>query len=633
MNYQTKFCLSIALLALCCSPVQAEQLIVTPVMDATLYEDDAGALANSIGEHLFFGRVGSSLEGAEKLRRTLVRFDLSAIPPNARIDSVSLALEINKSPGVGAESGLATLHRVTASWAEGPTDATDQEGGGSPSGSNDPTWLHRAYSGSNWIQPGGDFIESASAEADYGTAVEPLEFASTAGLRADVTAWIMNPATNHGWILLGLEDIVLTARRVYARESDGQNVPTLTVDYSIPAPTDHLSLTSVTSNLTRPVVIANANDGSGRLFIVEQAGRILIFDTNTQALLPTPYLDIVDEVDDEGNEQGLLGLAFHPEFASNRKFYVYYIRDPGAALDRSVVAMYEQDEESDNTADESTKQVLMEFERELHDNHNGGDLHFGADGYLYIASGDGGGGGDQYNNAQDKNSLKGKLLRINVDGTPQGGGELCGISPQYGIPPGNAFPGTGNGCDEILHLGLRNPWKFSFDAKTEDLYIGDVGQGNYEEVDFATPGAVGLNFGWPCREGLHAYSSPPAGVTCPNPVNPVVEYSSQNGSGNCSITGGYVYRGNNTALQGYYVYADYCSNRIWMVRNQDGAWTPVEWPAAAAVLDHPTAFGQDENCELYVADIGEGGENDGALYRFDSSEVLLSSGFETLRCQ
>jgi glucose/arabinose dehydrogenase len=399
-----------------------------------------------------------------------------------------------------------------------------------------------------------------------------------------------------------------------------------------------LELTQVATNLTRPVVIANANDGSGRVFIVEQPGVIRIFDIGTQTLLGDAYLDISGIVDD-GNqveigtgEQGLLGLAFHPDFSSNRKFYVYYTRDPGPGLDRSVLAMYQQNQSNANVADTSGT-VLMEFEQNA-DNHNGGDLHFGADGYLHISSGDGGGSGDVYNNAQNKNTLKGKILRIDVDGSPPPGGELCGLSPQYGIPPGNAFPGGGNGCDEILHMGLRNPWKFSFDAQTEEMYIGDVGQGLWEEIDAAPVGASGLNFGWPCREGLHAYGSPPQGVTCPNPVDPIIEYSSGSGSGNCSVTGGYVYRGSSSSLFGNYVYADYCSDRIWFAaRNSSGVWVPIEWTAAAALLEAPTAFGQDENCELYVAEIGGGGLNEGRLLRIDDTEMIRRAGFEALRCQ
>jgi hypothetical protein len=269
----------------------------------------------------------------------------------------------------------------------------------------------------------------------------------------------------------------------------------------------------------------------------------------------------------------------------------------------------------------------MEFEQDASD-HNGGDLHFGADGYLYIASGDGGGSGDQYKNSQNADSLKGKILRIDVDGSPPGDGELCGLGAAYGIPPGNAFPGNNDGCDEVLHLGLRNPWRFSFDAQTEEMYIGDVGQGEWEEVDFAAPGAAGLNFGWPCREGAHAYP-PPVGVTCPvNPVEPIIEYSSGAGSGNCSVAGGYVYRGSGTALFGYYVYGDYCSDRVWLARRSGGNWASIEWTAAAGVLASISAFGQDQQCELYVADVDAG-----KVFRIDDGEMLQRHGFEARRCQ
>ncbi len=628
MNYQTLSFLGCLLGALFAPAALADQVILTPDMDATLYEDDSGALANGIGENLFFGRVGGP--GGEKLRRALIRFDLSAIPSNARIDAVSLSLEINKSPGTGAEGGLATLHRVTSSWSEGPTDAAGNEGTGSPSVNGDVTWLHRVYPSSSWAQPGGDFQAGTSGSAGYGVGEEFLDFTTSEGLKQDVTFWVRNPSQNFGWMLLGNEGgPALTARRIYARESVGQNVPTLTVDYTVPLPTDYLSLTPVATSLSRPVAVVNANDGSGRLFIVEQQGRIKVFDTTTQTVSPTVYLDISSLITGGGlfSEQGLLGLAFHPEFASNRQFYVYYIRDPGAGQDRSVLAMYQQDINNSDIANPSAT-VLMEFAQEQA-NHNGGDLHFGDDGFLYIASGDGGGGGDPFGNAQNPDTLKGKILRIDVDGTPPPGGELCGNPQLYGIPPGNAFPGSDDGCDEILHLGLRNPWKFSFDAKTGEMYIGDVGQGDWEEVDRVPVGASGLNFGWPCFEGTHVYDN---GASCPGPVSPIVEYSSASG-GNCSITGGYVYRGGNTALQGYYVYADYCSDRVWMVRSQNGGWAPMEWTSAAAILNSPTAFGQDEQCELYVAEVGDGGAGEGTLYRFDSSEVLLNSGFESLRCQ
>jgi len=601
--------------------VAAVQVQFEAVKDATLYEDNAGAMANGSGEYLFFGRVGSAADG--KFRRSLIKFDVTSIPFEAVIDQVSLTLEINQAPP-GGVGGLASLHRVTASWGEGPSNPTDAEGTGVSSLAGDTTWLHRVYPGSLWSASGGDYQSTPSAEEGYGLIPEPLVIASTPGLRQDVKAWVSDPASNHGWILRGNESTQFTARRVFARESAGSAVPLLTVDYSIPDPTENLELAEVASGLTKPVVIANANDGSGRLFIVEQAGRIRIFDTATQTLLATPYLDISGIVDSGGNEQGLLGLAFHPDFVSNRQFYVYYTRDPGPGLDRSVVAMYQQNEGSPNLAVNSGT-TLLEFEQNQ-DNHNGGDMHFGTDGYLYIASGDGGGSGDVHQNAQNINSLKGKILRIDVDGTSSGGG-LCGLVQNYGIPPGNAYPGAVNGCDEILHSGLRNPWKFSFDALTGEMYIGDVGQNAWEEVNLAARGASGLNFGWPCREGLNAFT-PPDGVTCPNPVNPILVYPRVGFPNDCAVTGGYVYRGASLGITGYYVYGDYCTGKIWLAKNLNGSWTSTLWTDAAPILTRLSAFGQDQQCELYVADLDAG-----KIFRIDDDEMLHRSGFEALHCQ
>jgi glucose/arabinose dehydrogenase len=390
---------------------------------------------------------------------------------------------------------------------------------------------------------------------------------------------------------------------------------------AMPAVTGNLELTRVASGLTGPVAIANAGDGSGRLFIVEREGRIRVLDTATGTLQEMPYLDISDGVDSSGGEQGLLGLAFHPDFAANRQFYLYYIRN--GSPDRSVVAMYRQSQDDPDRADD-TETVLLEFPQDAA-NHNGGDLHFGADGFLYIATGDGGGSGDQFNNAQDVDSLKGKILRIDVDAFAPAGDESCGLVVNYGIPPGNAFPGADDGCDEVLHLGLRNPWRFGFDGQTEELFIGDVGQGDWEEIDHALPGASGLNFGWPCLEGTHPFRGD---AVCPDPVAPIIEYSSGFGTSECSVTGGYVYRGSGTALAGHYAYGDFCSHRIWVARRSEATWSSVEWTGETAVLASITAFGQDERCELYVADALAG-----TVYRIDDSEHLARSGFEALRCR
>jgi len=334
---------------------------------------------------------------------------------------------------------------------------------------------------------------------------------------------------------------------------------------------DHLGLTLLTASLTNPVAIANAGDGSRRLFVVEQEGIIRIYDLATNTLLATPFLDITSEVDSGGNEQGLLGLAFHPEYG----IYVYYTRDPGFGLDRSVVARYAVSAGDINVANVASAFTLLEFEQDA-GNHNGGDLHFGADGYLYIASGDGGGRNDQFRHAQDLDSLKGKLLRIDVDSTAPANGELCGLVRNYGIPPGNPFTAALDGCDEILHFGLRNPWRFSFDGQTGEMYIGDVGQNQWEEIDRVRAEETGTNFGWSCREGAHDF----AGDDCISAFeDPVLEYS--HADGGCSVTGGYLYRGSSLSIYGHYIYGDYCTGQVqqrvdhWQPH---GIWIVGFWP-------------------------------------------------------
>ena len=267
------------------------------------------------------------------------------------------------------------------------------------------------------------------------------------------------------------------------------------------------------------------------MFIVEQAGLIRILQ-NGQVIEP-PFLDIAARVDDGGNEQGLLGLAFHPDFANNGFFYVNYTGQGGD----TVIARFTA---SGNIADPNSEVRLLGV-RQPYPNHNGGGLAFGSDGYLYIALGDGGSGGDPQGNGQNLNTLLGKILRIDVNnGNP------------YAVPADNPF-GT-----EVFHYGLRNPWRISFDSQTGDLWIGDVGQGQWEEIDFLPAGTGGgVNFGWNRYEGLHEYSS---GAELENHRPPLFEYSHTDG---CSVTGGYVYRGPMPEWQGVYFYADFCSGKVW----------------------------------------------------------------------
>lgn len=320
----------------------------------------------------------------------------------------------------------------------------------------------------------------------------------------------------------------------------------------------------------RPTDIRGSGDGSGRLFIVEQAGRIRVLQNGQ--LLASPLLDITGRVGSDNSEQGLLGLAFHPNFAQNGYFYVNYTDHNGDTHLARFTA-------SAGTSDPASEKQLLIVQQPF-SNHNGGSLAFGPDGYLYAGLGDGGSAGDPYGNAQSENTLLGKLLRLDVDhGDP------------YTIPPGNPSEAS----PEIWALGLRNPWRISFDRLTGDLWIGDVGQDTWEEVDRVAAGAPGgLNFGWNAMEGTHAYQGGPQ----PQFVTPVAEYSHAEG---CSVTGGYVYRGRELPdWQGVYLYGDYCSGALWGLLDGSGA-APLFQTGFRI-----STFGQDDAGELYVSDYGSG---------------------------
>jgi glucose/arabinose dehydrogenase len=344
-----------------------------------------------------------------------------------------------------------------------------------------------------------------------------------------------------------------------------------------------LALTPVVSGLSAPVHITHAGDGSGRLFVVEQAGRIRIVKNG--ALEPTPFLDITGRVSCCAMH-GLLSVAFPSGYAQKGHFYVNYTDLAG----NTVIARFALTADPD-VADAASEQVVLPV-GQPYPNHNGGQLAFGPnDGYLYIGMGDGGSGGDPENRAQNPAELLGKLLRIDVE---------TGNPVTYTLPATNPFIGTPSYRGEIWALGLRNPWRFAFDRLTGDLYIGDVGQNLYEEIDFqAASSAGGENYGWRIMEGFHCYNAATcqtAGLTLP-----VVEYDHSQG---CSITGGGVYRGAQYGrMQGLYLYADFCSGRIWGLRRQGNTWQN------RLLFDAPfsiTTFGEDEAGESYVADYSGG---------------------------
>jgi glucose/arabinose dehydrogenase len=363
-----------------------------------------------------------------------------------------------------------------------------------------------------------------------------------------------------------------------------------------------VQLTQLPGSLDSPLDVVNAGDGSGRLFVVEQTGHIRLFKNG--AFNATDFLDIHTVVNYDGGERGLLGAAFHPNYVNNGFFYVYYT-DLSSPVYNLTIARYTVSADPD-VADPASAQIVLQIPHPVNTNHNGGNLVFGpVDHYLYMGTGDGGGGGDVPNNAQNKNILLGKLLRIDVDGT---GAVPCGQSTPmpYAIPPTNPFVGVA-GCDEIWAYGVRNPWRFEFDRETADMIMADVGQELYEEVDFQpASSAGGENYGWHLMEGLHCYN-PPTNCDDGSLTLPVLEETHANGW--CAIVGGFRYRGAAIpGLTGVYLYGDLCLGEIWAATESAGIWT------AQRLLDPSltiSSFGQDEAGELYVVDLG------GAVYRID----------------
>src|SRR5262245_22362091 len=340
-------------------------------------------------------------------------------------------------------------------------------------------------------------------------------------------------------------------------------------------------LTAVATGLDQPLGLTHAGDT--RLFITQQRGTVVVYDGTR--VLSTPFLDIRSLVTC-CNERGLLGLAFHPHYAENGFFYVDYTRFDGDV----VVARYKVSSDP-NRADPNSAIILLTIEHSQFGNHNGGQLAFGPDGYLYVGVGDGGSGGDPNNRAQNIGDPLGKLLRLDVN------------APAPYIPASNPFVSTLEARPDVWAYGLRNPWRFSFDRETGDLFIGDVGQNAWEEIDFQprTSGG-GQNYGWRRMEGTHCFN-PGSNCTDPSFTIPILEYSHADGS--CSVTGGYRYRGvKMPSLRGAYFYGDYCTGKIWVgTRELNGLWS------SRLLLDTNlliSSFGEDLNGELYVINLGGG---------------------------
>lgn len=363
-----------------------------------------------------------------------------------------------------------------------------------------------------------------------------------------------------------------------------------------------IRLAPVAEGLSDPVGIAHAGDGSGRLFILEQTGTIRLLKSGV--LLQTPFLDITEKISCCG-ERGLLGLAFPPGYVSKGYFYINYTNQEGD----TVVARYSLTGHPD-AADPDSETVILSI-TQPYSNHNGGHLAFGPDGYLYIGTGDGGSSGDPGDRAQDPGELLGKMLRIDTEGE-----DCVSVPPgdprNYCVPPANPFVSTPGYQPEIWALGLRNPWRYSFDRDTGDLYTADVGQGRQEEVNFQAAGSPGgENYGWNILEGVLCYN-PSTGCVPPDGYSaPAAWYDHGPGKVNgCSITGGYVYRGSIfPGMRGVYFYGDYCSGKIRGLVNEGGWQTGLLYTAPFSI----TTFGEDEAGSLYVADY-----TNGVIYQIQS---------------
>lgn len=362
----------------------------------------------------------------------------------------------------------------------------------------------------------------------------------------------------------------------------------------IPIVEDTISLVNAFPSLefSRPLDLQSPDDGTNRIFVAEQGGKIKVFQNDEATERSTVFLDIENSIVST-SELGLLGFAFHPNYRSNGFFYITYTPTADVAL----VSRFKVSDTSGDTADLSSETILLRIPQP-DTNHNGGQLAFGPDGYLYIASGDGGGGGDPQGNAQNLENLLGKILRIDIDGTDG--------DTNYSIPTDNPFVNTENVRGEIYAYGLRNPWRFSIDNQTDKIWAGDVGQGELEEIDIIEKGG---NYGWNILEGTSCFNAENCDNS--NTIEPVFEYNHD--ANDKSITGGYVYRGTEVAsMNGYYIYGDFISGRIWALNSNLG-----ENPDNQILVESGlsiSSFGTDTSNELYVCSF------DGNIYKFKENE-------------
>ena len=419
----------------------------------------------------------------------------------------------------------------------------------------------------------------------------------------------------------------------------------LAASASVTALPPDLALTPYSvGTLTYPIAVRAPRDGSGRLFVPQQGGAVRVLD-RSGSVLAANYLSVAVSVPSpDSGEQGLLGMAFDPNFGRDpgqpgyADFYLAFTA-PGSdpklgALPDQVVRRYTVADPAANVASVVSSVDVIRIP-DLYSNHNGGDIHFGGDGYLYYGMGDGGSGGDPNGFAQTTGRktvsgksyyLLGKMLRLDVrNATASATADMCGATPgqpaQYSIPAGNPFKGSASDCGEIFLYGLRNPFRFSFDRANGDLWIGDVGQGAYEEVDYRPVADSAINYGWNLCEGTHTY---PGGATgCPASTStaaPVLEYN--HSGGRCAITGGFRFRGPIQQFQGAYTYADSCSSSVFIATLGASSWSGSVFTTLSAGYGTVVSFGEDEQGNLYAVH-----ESEGKIYRF-TSDYIFEDGLE-----
>lgn len=552
---------------------QAEEASLPVVADTFI---SSFAPANNAGGADWVDAGGDGMGG---IRRGLLRFDLGSIPAGAAVTSAEVRLTLRKVSPTGLATVGLDLHRLNVDWGEG--DKTGNNGAAATTG--EANWTARVLGSEDWTAAGAasDAVEAASASATSGkTLGEVVSFAGP-GLVEDVQGWVDDATQNFGWLLRCQDELLSRSVRAFSSREDGAGMATLVVNYTatpviitdpiaerIPKGDQTIELRTVADGMTSPLGLATPDDGSGRMFVHDQDGRVWV--VTSEGRMPAPLLDVRDRLVTLGayDERGLLGFAVHPDFANNPRVYTYTSEPRDGEADfanglgeennhQSVIAEWQLSETEPNQVDPASRRELLRVDQPQ-SNHNGGPMHFGPDGFLYVVLGDGGAANDnapghvEGGNGQDINRIWGKLLRIDPDGSNA-------LNGHYGIPADNPFVDA-DGIDEVFAYGFRNPFAFSFDRGNGDLYLADVGQGKIEEINLVN---AGENHGWNVKEGSFWFDgegnivSAPVREVPPGLVDPIAEYDHDDGA---AVIGGHVYRGPALpGLEGRYVFGDWGS--------------------------------------------------------------------------